>query len=153
MHSQSRRVCALADILCHRWRIHRAAVHVVSVFQRDQSRLRVVISLGANERLDQIPGKNSVRRRCCARHASGNGGHRSQFVLIDMSALFADYLIARLRPYFDGDQVSHRPARHEERGFAAENFRRTFLQAVYRGIFAVNIVANLGLRHGAAHRR
>src|SRR5581483_7167232 len=51
----------------------------------------------------------------------------------------------------DRDLISHGAAGNENRGFALENLRRALLQAVDCGVFAVNVVAYLGLSHGAAH--
>ena len=36
-------------------------------------------------------------------------------------------------------------------GFAAEDFGGALLQAIHRGIFAVDVVADFGFGHGAAH--
>ena len=55
------------------------------------------------------------------------------------------------RPAFDGEQIAHAAGGNEERGFLLENFRGAVLQAIDGGVFAVDVVANFGFGHGAAH--
>ena len=96
MHAQSCRVGALANIFGHRGGVHRAAVHVVRIFERQQRGLRIVVNFFADQRLDQFPRQNSAGRRNRARHHSRDGGHGSQLVQIYVRALLADYFVAAL---------------------------------------------------------
>src|SRR5580704_11128963 len=132
-------------------RIDGAALHVVRVFQGDKRGLGIVINFWADERLDQIPGEDAVGRGRWTRQASRDRGDRSEFVEIDVGALFADYFARRRRPAFDGEEVAHAAGGNEERGFLFENFGGAFLQMIGGRILAVDVVADFGFGHGAAH--
>ena len=75
-------------------RIDGAAVHVVRIFELDERGLRVVINFRADQRLDQIPGEHAIGRGRGTRQAARNGGHRSEFVEVDVRALLADHFAA-----------------------------------------------------------
>ena len=53
----------------------------------------------------------------------------------------------------DGDLVGHDARGHEQRGRLADPRREGLLERPHRRILAVVVVADLGLGHGAAHRR
>ena len=62
-----------------------------------------------------------------------------------------DHFLPVLGVQLDRDGVAHGAGGHEQRGFLAGDFGRALLQPVDGGIFAVNVVADLGLHHGAPH--
>src|SRR5882724_7441032 len=68
-----------------------------------------------------------------------------------MGAVVADHLLARLGVELHRDGVAHGAGGNEKRGFLAKDFGGASLQAIDGGIFAVNIVADRGCRHGSAH--
>ena len=68
-----------------------------------------------------------------------------------MRARLADDLLAVLGVQLDGDGVSHGAGRHEQARLLAEDLGGAPLQPVDGGVFAVHVVADLGLRHGAPH--
>ena len=70
---------------------------------------------------------------------------------MDVAALLDDDFVAVMGPGFDGDEIAHGAGGHEEAGFAAEDFGGAGLQLVDRGILAVDVVADDGFGHGAAH--
>jgi hypothetical protein len=47
--------------------------------------------------------------------------------------------------------IPHRPCGYEDRSFAAKSLRGFTLQAIDRGVFTINIVADLGGGHRLAH--
>jgi len=53
----------------------------------------------------------------------------------------------------NGDQVAHGARGDEKRILLAHQARREFLQAVYRGVFAVYIISHFGAVHGFTHLR
>jgi len=75
MHGNADVVSVIADIVRHVLRINRAASHVMRVLKNDQGGLRAVVDrFHAEQRLDYVPGENSVVHKFCARHAAGDGG-------------------------------------------------------------------------------
>ena len=151
MHGQAGGVGAVADVVGNRGRIDRAAVHVVRVFEFDQSCLRAVIDVRADQRLDQIPGKRAVFGRDRVGHAAGDRAHGGHFVEINMRLRFADNFRAGARPGLDCREIRHRARREIEGGFAAEDFGGAGLEAVDRRIFSVDIIPHLGFGHRASH--
>ena len=85
------------------------------------------------------------------RQASRDRGDRGELVEVDVGALLADYFARRRRPAFDGEEVAHATGGDEERGFLFEKFGGALLQAIDGGVLAVDIVADFGFGHGAAH--
>src|ERR1019366_3958675 len=49
------------------------------------------------------------------------------------------------------DGIPHGAGGHEQRGGFAGDFGRPLFQAVDRGIFAINVIADFGFEHGAPH--
>ena len=103
---------------------------------------------------DFIPRENSTAiiamyRPCqCARER----GHRRHLEIVDVAALFDDHFLTRSRMKFDRRLISHGTCRHKERCLLLKDFSRALLQTIYRGIFAVNVVADLGFGHRPPHR-
>src|SRR4029077_14526179 len=58
-----------------------------------------------------------------------------------------------MSPDFYGDEVAHATGGYEEGGFLAEDFGGTNFECVYGGIFEIDVVADFGFGHGAAHCR
>ena len=82
---------------------------------------------------------------------SGQGGGAGGLVPEDVGLVSHDDLIAALAVGEDGHQVAHGAAGHEEAGFLAEHLGSAFLEAVDGGVFAVDVVADLGASHGLPH--
>ena len=53
----------------------------------------------------------------------------------------------------DRDFVAHGAGRQEHRRFLAKPFGHHVAETIDRRVFAVDVVADLGLRHGTAHGR
>jgi hypothetical protein len=47
--------------------------------------------------------------------------------------------------------IAHRSGWNKQRGFFVEEFRRAFLQPIDGRVFTINVVANFGIGHSAAH--
>ena len=88
-----------------------------------------------------------------AGNTSGEVRQHCHFVIEDVATLLADDFLAGPGVDLDRNGVAHRAAGHEDRGLPPEDLRGTRFQPVDGGIFAVNVVANLGVGHGAAHFR
>src|SRR5207245_2860069 len=70
-----------------------------------------------------------------------------------MAGGFADHLLAAGSLRHDAGKISHAPGWDEQRGFTPEDFRGSRLETIDGGIFQINVVAHLGLRHGLPHRQ
>jgi hypothetical protein len=77
--------------------------------------------------------------------------HAGELVLNHVAALFRQQILARLGQHADRDLVPHHARRHEERRLESEHARRERLQPVDRRVLAVDVVADLGVRHRTAH--
>ena len=69
-----------------------------------------------------------------------------------MAAVLANDLLPVVRQDLDGRLVSHGSGDNIQARFAPENFRRPFLEAIDRGILAVDVIPHLGVVHGLSHR-
>ena len=56
------------------------------------------------------------------------------------------------RVQLDRGLITHRTGGHKDRCFLLKNLRRAFLQMIDRRIFAIDVVADFGAGHRAAHR-
>jgi hypothetical protein len=63
----------------------------------------------------------------------------------------AQEFVARLAVDADAQLVAHRAGGDEQGGLLAEEGGRFFLEPIDRGVFAVDVVADLGRGHGGAH--
>ncbi len=70
-----------------------------------------------------------------------------------MAAFLANDLVAMMGPDFYGNEVAHATGGYEEGGFFAEDFGGAGFERVYGGIFEIDVVADFGFGHGAAHCR
>ena len=70
-----------------------------------------------------------------------------------MGLFLADDLLPGAGVHPHGDQIAHRAGGHINSRFAPEDFRGSLLQPVHRGVFAIDVIADLCLRHGAPHLR
>src|SRR5207253_11510158 len=78
---------------------------------------------------------------------------RTHLVLIDVSEVAEDHLVATLGLREHPAEVPEHPARDVDRGFLPDDLRGAPLQAIHGRILAVLVVADLGVGHRAAHRR
>ena len=130
---------------------HRATGHIVGVLQADERGLRTVVDLRADGWLDVIPGEDAALRRYCSRETAGEGGHHRHLPIEHVRPRFADHLLAVLRVQANGDLVSHGAGGNKDRGRFAEDLGGIFFETVDGGVFAVDVVADLGRGHGLAH--
>ena len=68
-----------------------------------------------------------------------------------MRLLADDVFVAALAVGHQSEQVAHGPGRYEERRGEAQARRQFGLQAVDRGVLAIDVVAQFGRGHGFAH--
>ena len=129
-----------------------AAAAVVRVFDGDQA--------GAGE-VQVVPPDagaygSEIQRavRLIGHRARVDAAHRGAaalFVEEDVGLIPQDDLVPAAAVGQQADQVGHGPAGHEQGRFLAGHFRRQGLQAAHGRVFAENIVAQFGLRHGPPH--
>jgi hypothetical protein len=67
-------------------------------------------------------------------------------------ALLADDFLTRLCLELHRDSVAHRAGGQEQGSFLAQNFGGALFELIDGWILAVDIVADFGRGHGAAHR-
>ena len=143
----------MADLLDRLHRRHRAARHIVRVFERDQARPGAMRAVRTHHRANRAPGQHAVFGPHRPRQASGEPRHHRQFPIEYVRPRLADHLLPVPRIHFDTDRVAHRPSGHEQRRFLAGDPGRPALQPVHRRVFAVDVVADLGLHHRPPHCR
>src|SRR5271163_1584537 len=106
---------------------------------------------GSNRVADFVPGEDTVVDVDRADQASREPCGHGEFPIQNVGARFAHDFLAVLSVDLDGDDVSHGAGGDEEPGFFAENFGGALFQPVDSGVFAVNVVADFGFGHSAAH--
>src|SRR5438552_968476 len=92
----------------------------------------------------------AVRHEPWLDRAEDEGG--AHLVLIDVREVAEDDLVAALGLRQDATQVPEHAARDVDRGLLAEDLGGPLFKPVHGRILAVLVVADLGLRHRAAHR-
>ena len=121
------------------------------VLDRDENAPRL-IRVGRTERiLHVVRMYDAHARRQTAQLDLRVQRARAGFVMDEVAVLLADDFPAGSRQDPDGDLVRHGTRRHEERRVAAEDLAREVLQPIDRRVFAVAVVAEFGVRHGAPH--
>ena len=70
-----------------------------------------------------------------------------------MGLLADQVFVAPLAVRQQSEQITHGAAGHEESGFQAQIARQTLFQAGDGGVFAVDVIAQLGGQHGLTHGR
>jgi hypothetical protein len=86
-------------------------------------------------------------------HAAGKPGQHGELVFEQVRAHIADHFFAMVGVQLHRDGVAHGAGGDEQRGLFAGDFGGAAFQQVYGGVFAINIVANLGFEHRPAHLR
>ena len=130
---------------------HPPAGQVVAVFEDHQRGRRPVARRRLDGRLDLVRSEDPVGVVDRPRQGSGQGRHRAHFEVEDVGAGFGHDLGAGVGVDVNRDLVAHGAGRNKDRGFAAEELGGPFLEAVDRGIFAVDIVADVGRGHRPSH--
>ncbi len=131
-----------------------AAGEVVGVLEADDRGAREVVDrLRPDPRLDSGNRHPAAGPGDRAREESGERGHRPHLVVEDVAPLLDDDLGPGAPVDPQRDLVPHRAGRDEEGRLEAEDLGRPLLEASDRRVLAVDVVADLGLGHGAAHRR
>ena len=126
----------------------RARLRHVRVLDDEQRRLREMVRDAFDRGADtvgQIPQRVHL-------HTAVDGRGRG-FVAVHVRAVGAQHFGARRGEHADRELVRHRPRRHVQRRLLAEQRCRERLQAIDGGVLAVDVVADLGVGHRAAHLR
>jgi hypothetical protein len=76
---------------------------------------------------------------------------RTLFISDNMRRAFDDDFLAWLGVEANGKLIAHRAGRHEERGLFPKHCSRHLLKAIHGGIFTVDIVSHVRVRHGLSH--
>ena len=112
-----------------------------------------LVRIGLERLRDDVGRELSPRRRPdLVRRHSREGSRGRRLHPRDVRLCLARHPVTAPHERVHGDLVRHRPAGDEDRGLLAGELCRAVLQAVHRGVVAVPVVTDLGVRHGAAHR-
>ncbi len=135
-------------------RVHDAAAVVVRVLETDDAgRREVHVVVVMDEPIHVVGVERAVGGVEAAELQLAE--HRGAALLVeeDVGLGVQEDLVAAPRQGVQRDLVGHRAGRAEERGLLAEQLRRALLQAVDGRVVLEDVVADLGLGHGAAHLR
>ena len=152
VHSQAAPVRQLGDRFCLLRRDNRAAAVVMGVLEAHERGAREHADrpdrgIDVLERGAAVP----VRHRARLQRAEDEGC--PHLVLVDVSEIAEDHLVAALGLRQHAAEIPEHAARDVERRFLPDALGRALLEPVHRGVLAVLVVADLGLGHGPAHRR
>ena len=130
-----------------------AAAAVVRVFHRDQ-RGRREMRIGrrlelAFELVEREFAVVGIADR--SEHHAAQRGRATRLVKIGVGARAEHRLGAARAMHQHRDQIAHRAAGDQQRGFLAHRVRRHRLEPIDGGVLAVNVVAQLGARDRLAH--
>ena len=154
MHRQAALAGVMPDFFENRERSYGATGEIGGVLDLDEAGCRAKgAALGIDDRLDVRPGERAAGRNDWADQAAREAGCGGHLPVQNVRARLADDLLPWPRVQANGDLVAHGSRGHEEAGFAVKNLGGAALQQVDCGVFAVDVVANLGCGHGGAHLR
>src|SRR3974377_1632724 len=129
--------------------IEGATGHVAGVFEAEEGGLRVVVDFGPDRGSDLFPSEDAILAGSDgARHAAGDGRHGGKLVEINVAAFFANHFVTVVGPNANRDEITHTTCGNEQGRFLVEDLGRAFLKSIDGGIFAVDIVTDLGGGHG-----
>ena len=124
------------------------------VLERDEARDREVRVVGLYRAADVVHAERPVGRG--GQHTrvdAADGRAAALLVQIHVRAVADDVLGAALGAVgHETDEVRHRPGRHEQRRLLREELRNATLEHADRRVLSEDVVADLGGRHGSAHR-
>ncbi len=125
----------------------------MSVLDRDEGGGRLVrVGRVAERTRDLVRVERPVRSVAELEDTRPDNDRMAGRLVPDDVALGAgDDLAAARHVGHQGHEVAHRPGRHEEARFLAEELGGPFLERVDRRILAEDVVAELGRGHRAAH--
>ena len=134
--------------------IERQDEAVVGVLQTQQAGADKVVVIRFNRRLDlgQVQRRVRLKIERLGLNAAQNGGPAA-FIAIGVGGLSHDILIAATAVTHHAHQIALRAARYKQGRFFAHRCGRQRFQSIDGRVFAVNVVAHFGRRHGFAHGR
>lgn len=98
-------------------------------------------------------GKNAACAGKQARQDSGEGGRRASLQSVDMGILIKHHRVTGLGVDTDANLVGHGPGGHVDGVFLAKELGDLGFERLHCWVIAVDVVADIGIRHGLAHRR
>src|SRR2546426_961837 len=104
------------------------------------------------QRIEPTGAERPFEKQNCTLSAGAEDEGGAHLVLIDVREVAEDDLVAALGLRQDAAEVAEHPARDVDRGLLAEDLGGPLFEPVHGRILAVLVVADLGLRHRAAHR-
>jgi hypothetical protein len=124
----------------------------VGVFERHRAG-RVAIAAARREAaVERGERRQAVRGRQRARLDAADRRRGAELEEDDVGALVDQQFVTSRADQSHTDLVAHDPRRHEERRLVAERLGGLLFQPPYRRVLAVDVVADLRLRHRPAHR-
>ena len=132
---------------------HQPAHAVVGVLDLDQRGRRVEHVPARLHRGAQLLGREEPVGANFGELDAGVGGRGAGLVPHGVALDPDHHVVAGRAVELQRQLVGHRARGHEQRGFLAEQRRHALLQEVDARVLAELVVADLGLRHRAAHGR
>ena len=151
VYAHSTLVGCVANLAHCAHRVHRSARHIVGLLDGNGPGGRAVRAHRPQVADHLVHGEQSAFRRNGADHAAAEPCHHGELVVQQVGARIADHFLPVLGEQFDADGVAHGAGGDEDRGFLAGDFRGAFFQTVDGGVFAIDVVAHLGLEHRPPH--
>ena len=142
----------LADVGQGERLAHRMSVGVLYGNEAGDRLVKVARVAEGVAELGEVPGAVGALRHLLDRRAD-DYGMAGLLVRDDVGGCAGDRLLAAAKMPELSHEVAHGPARHEQGRFLAEQLRGPLFEGVDGGVVAEDVVAELGIMHGPAHRR
>lgn len=142
----------IKDLLDERQGIDGPTPPVRRAFQADQRGPGAVKALLAYGFPDLFGIQDAVRPSKRAGENAAQESRPADRIIIDVTRLFEDDLLPSSRVRHECDLIPHGSGRNEKSGLLPQALGGQCLEAVYRRIFAIDIIAHCRIAHRLAHR-
>ena len=151
MHAQAAGAGGGDKLMVQGGRHDPAARMVVAVLQDQQRGRREVVQVRRHGLADLLRPQKTMLSGDRLGQRPRPGRHGAELIAVDMRVLLQYDLGTGMALEIDGDLVSHGAGRNEQRRLEAEQGGRLPFQLVDGRVLAVDIVTDLGAKHGLTH--
>ena len=132
--------------------VERDGLPVPAVLQRQQARDGAMLVIRLHRARDRVRVEPAIGRRLDRReHDAAEDRGAARLVDEDMIVVACQDFLATLAMRQHRAEIGLRSAADVQRRFLAKEFRRLFLKRIYRRVIAIDVVTDIGCRHGRAH--
>ena len=131
---------------------YRPAAEIRGVLDRDEARALEVRTVPADRPAHLVGSEHPPLAGQGAEHRARERGRGAALEVQGVARLMEDDLVARLRVGPVGDLVAHGARGQEQRRVLAEQLRDHGAELAHGRVLVALLVADLGVRHGFAHR-